>query len=92
MGGNSSSFSSLVANFVSNMMGIASAVDSFLLTIMALFGIVEPQWQLCFLLTLVSLLVMMVMRTLGGLFGWAALLFAAILVLHFVLPVLGQHS
>ena len=92
MSGNGGTFSGLVANFVATVMGIAGAIDSFLLTIMALFGIIEPQWQLCFLLTLVSLLVMLVMRTLGGLFGWLALLFAAVLVLHFVLPVLGQHS
>ncbi|MBU6449134.1 MAG: hypothetical protein KGQ26_05850 [Rhodospirillales bacterium] len=92
MGGNSGTFSGLVANFVATVMGIAGAVDSFLLTIMALFGIIEPQWQLCFMLVLISLMVMMVMRTLGGLFGWLALLFAAVMVLHFVVPALGQHS
>lgn len=92
MGGNSGTFSGLVANLVATAMGIAGAVDGFLLTIMAFFGVIEPQWQLCFLLILVSLMVMLVMRTLGGLFGWVTLLFAAVLLLHFVLPQLGQQS
>lgn len=74
------------------VMGIAGGVDGFLLTMMAIVGIVDPQWQLCFLLVLISLMVMVVMRTLGGFFGWLALLFAVVLVLHFVLPSLAMRS
>jgi hypothetical protein len=84
-------FNDLVTNTAANVMGIAGAVDAFLLAVMGLLGIVDPQWQLCFLLVLISLMVMIVMRMLGGLFGWLALLFAAVLVLRFVVPVLGMQ-
>ncbi len=92
MGGGTETFSNLIFNVIATLMTIVGAVDGFLLTIMLMFGIFEPQWQLVFLLTLVSLMVMMVMRTLGGLFGWMALLFAAVLLVHFVVPTLGQAS
>ena len=92
MGGNSGTLGELVGNVAAAIMVIASAVDGFLVAIMNTLGIIEPQWQLCFLLILISLMVMLIMRTLGGLFGWLALLFAAVLVLHYVVPVLGSQA
>ncbi|MDE2240284.1 MAG: hypothetical protein KGJ73_10230 [Rhodospirillales bacterium] len=85
-------FINLVESAGAIVMGIAGGVDGFLLTVMAVVGIADPQWQLCFLLILISLMVMVVMRTLGGFFGWLALLFAVVLVLHFVVPTLGMRS
>jgi hypothetical protein len=91
MGGNST-FDGLVSGFAATVMGIAGGVDNFLLASMVALGVVEPQWQFCVLLILIALMVMMVMRTLGGLFGWLALLFAAVLLLHYVVPGLGQQG
>ncbi len=92
MGGSGSTFNGLISNFAATVMGIAGVIDSLLLACMAWLGVVEPQWQLVTLLILVSLMVMLIMRTLGGLFGWVALLFAAMLLLHYILPGLGQQS
>ena len=92
MGGNGNAFNDLISSIAATVMSIAGAVDGILVTFMVLVGIVEPQWQVCFLLIFVSLMVMLVMRTLGGLFGWLALLFAAVLLLHYAVPALGQQS
>lgn len=91
MGGYGAS-NGLVANFAATVMGIAGVIDNFLLVLMAEVGILQPQWQLFVLLVLICLVVMMVMRTLGGLFGWFALLFGAVLLLHYILPAIGQQS
>lgn len=92
MGGNSGTFTGFFSNFAATVMGFAGGVDNLLLACMLGLGVVNPQWQLCVLLLLISLMVMLVMRTLGGLFGWVALLFAAVLLLHYILPGLGQQS
>ena len=92
MGGDGSTFNGLIANIAATVMGIAGGTDGFLLAGMATVGIIEPQWQFCTLLILISLMVMMVMRTLGGLFGWVALLYAALLLLHYVVPGLGPQG
>lgn len=82
----------VASGFAATVMGIAGVIDGFLLACMAALGVVDPQWQFCVLLVLICLMVMTVMRTLGGLFGWVALLFAAVLLLHYVLPGFGQQS
>lgn len=92
MGGDGGAFNGLAEDIAAAVMGIAGAIDGFLLVCMVTVGIIEPEWQLCALLILVSLMIMMVMRTLGGLFGWVALLFAAVLLLHYIVPGLGQQG
>lgn len=88
--GGEGAFNGLIANFGTTVMGVAAEIDAALVAIMVALGVVAPQWQLCVMLILTALMVMVVMRTLGGLFGWVALLFAAVLLLHFILPGLGQ--
>ncbi|MGE4480638.1 hypothetical protein [Acidocella sp.] len=83
-------FSGLVSQIVSTIFGLAAAIDNLLVGAMLALGIFAPQWQLCILLIFISLVVMLVMRTLGGLFGWVALLFSIVLLLHYIVPELGQ--
>ncbi|HTQ72303.1 MAG TPA: hypothetical protein VMH92_12510 [Acidocella sp.] len=92
MDGNGNAFNGLVSDVAATVMGMAGAIDRFLLLCMASLGIIEPQWQLCMLLVLIVLMVVAVMRMLGGLFGWVALLFAAVLLLDYIVPGLGLRG
>ncbi|MBU6419333.1 MAG: hypothetical protein KGQ79_06345 [Proteobacteria bacterium] len=85
-------FLSLVETGGAFVLGIAGFVDGFLVKLMAFVGIADPRWQLFFLLVIFAVVVAVIMRKLGGLFGWLALLLAAVLVLHFVVPGLGMPS
>ncbi|WP_298225424.1 hypothetical protein [Acidocella sp.] len=89
--GGGDAFNGLILNTAATLMGLVNFIDDFLINIMLVFGIIDPQWQLCFMLFLISLMVMMVMRTLGGLFGWVALLFAILLLLRFILPTVATQ-
>ncbi len=51
---------------------------------------ISPQWQLYILLVATVVLVVLALRLLGGLLGWAVLILLVLLLLHRVVPDVGN--
>ena len=73
------------------VMGFIGRIDASLTILMTNYGI-SPQWQLYILLTATVVLVVLALRLLGGLIGWAVLILLVLLLLHWVVPSLGNVS
>lgn len=70
------------------MRGIG-AVDDMFTGAMRYFGVDDPHWQLCILLGLIAFYVVLALRAVGGMLGWAMLFFAVLLLLHRAVPSLS---
>ena len=67
-------------------------VDDMFSGLMRSFGVYDPNWQLCILLGLIAFYVVLALRAVGGMLGWAMLFFAVLLLLHREVPSLSAPS
>jgi hypothetical protein len=64
-------------------------IDDMFSALMRFCGLYNPQWQLCVLLAVLAFYVVLSLRAVGGMLGWAMLFFAVLLVLHRTIPSLS---
>jgi hypothetical protein len=64
-------------------------IDDLFSTMMESFGVYDPHWQLYILLGILAFYVVLSLRAVGGMLGWAMLFFAVLLLLHRTLPSLS---
>jgi hypothetical protein len=64
-------------------------IDDLFSKLMNLFGVYDPHWQLGILLVVLVFYVVLSLRAVGGMLGWAMLFFAVLLLLHRTIPSLS---
>lgn len=64
-------------------------IDDLFSALMRACGVYDPHWQLCALLGVIAIYVVLSLRAVGGVLGWAMLFFAVLLLLHRTLPALS---
>jgi len=64
-------------------------IDDMFSAAMRFCGLYDPQWQLYVLLVVLAFYVVLSLRAVGGMLGWAMLFFAVLLVLHRTIPSLS---
>jgi hypothetical protein len=64
-------------------------IDDMFSAIMRFFGLYDPQWQLYALVIFLAFYVVLSLRAVGGMLGWAMLFFAVLLLLHRTIPSLS---
>lgn len=64
-------------------------IDDLFTSAMQQAGIYDPHWQLGILLALIAFYVVLSLRAVGGMLGWAMLFFAVLLLLHRTVPSLS---
>jgi hypothetical protein len=64
-------------------------IDDLFTTMMTSFGVYDPHWQLYIMLGILAFYVVLSLRAVGGMLGWAMLFFAVLLLLHRTLPSLS---
>ncbi len=67
------------------MRGVGVVDDQFSAAMRDL-GVFSPDWQLCVLLGLTAFYVVLALRSVGGMLGWAMLFFAVLLLMHRTVP------
>jgi hypothetical protein len=65
-------------------------IDDLFTTLMLHCGVFSPHLQLIVLLGILAFYVVLSLRAVGGMLGWAMLLFAVLLVLHRTIPSLSS--
>lgn len=78
----------VVAICVIIMRGVG-VIDDLFSDLMNAMGVLDTAWQLCILLALLAFYVVLSLRAVGGMLGWAMLLFAVLLLLHRTVPSLS---
>jgi hypothetical protein len=61
-------------------------IDDLFSALMRWFGVYDPHWQLIILLGVIAFYVVLSLRAVGGMLGWAMLFFAVLLLLHRTVP------
>jgi hypothetical protein len=64
-------------------------IDNLFSDMMNAMGVFDPTWQLCILLCLIAFYVVLSLRAVGGMLGWAMMFFAVLLLLHRTVPSLS---
>lgn len=64
-------------------------IDDLFSTLMQHLGVFDAGWQLCILLAVLAFYVVLSLRAVGGMLGWAMLFFAVLLLLHRMVPSLS---
>lgn len=64
-------------------------IDDLFTNLMIFLGVYSTTYQLCILLGLVAFYVVLSLRAVGGMLGWAMLFFAVLLLLHRLVPSLS---
>jgi hypothetical protein len=67
-------------------------IDDLFTSLMLRCGVFDPHWQLCILLGVMAFYVVLSLRAVGGMLGWAMLFFAVLLLLHRTIPSLSQTN
>lgn len=61
-------------------------IDNLFTDLMIRCGVFDPDWQLCILLGIMAFYVVLSLRAVGGMMGWAMLFLAVLLLLHRTIP------
>ena len=67
-------------------------IDDLFTRVMEDIGVYDTGWQLCILLALLAFYVVLSLRAVGGMLGWAMLFFAVLLLLHRTVPSLSAPT
>jgi len=85
------SFGAGVLWLCQTLMNIVGPVDDFFSKLMFDAGITDPQRQLVIVLCIALVLAVFALGVLRGYVGWLLLLLVLLLVLHRIVPALGEH-
>jgi hypothetical protein len=61
-------------------------IDDLFSQLMQFCGVYDQHWQLCILLVVLVFYVVLSLRAVGGMLGWAMLFFAVLILLHRTVP------
>lgn len=67
-------------------------IDGLFSDLMYKVGVYDPSWQLGILIIVLVFYVVLSLRAVGGMIGWAMLFFAALLLLHRTVPSLSAPN
>jgi hypothetical protein len=67
-------------------------IDNLFTDLMMRCGVFDPGWQLCILLGVMAFYVVLSLRAVGGMMGWAMLFFAVLLILHRTIPSISSPN
>ncbi len=81
----------VVAICMTIMRGVG-VIDDLFSSLMQAIGVYDPGWQLCILLGVLAFYVVLSLRAVGGMLGWAMLFFAVLLLLHRTVPRLSSPA